>query len=430
MGCNKKAWIIRRKRYGQNGFSDKGIEALHTKEVERRKLKTLKRTINQRKVKGEYKSPKKGLTEIEYYGEEKAREVAKKKSIALKNSDYSKDKKKRAKAQKKALETKLSRYGPKLFPEESLKALRDPKAKAKAWETKRKRYGPKGISKKGLKACRKNLCNITHEQHSLGSKKGYETRCRKYGPNGLTEKGLKHITKLGKTQGKKNTDSSSKIKGWETRHQRYGKRGYKISEEDRRNRISKGLDGSSKEGLSWEQFYGVERSKEIKQKLSGTVVSLHADPNSTYNTPEYHEKHLKSMEKTSSENLRKWRNSLTPKQEEDLQRLAAKGRRIHPNKLEQRLIDICEEYNLPFKFTGDSPYPGLAGKMPDFVSTNGEKKIIEIFGDYWHSPDQVPERINLFKQYGYTTLILWGHELRSYADSELVKRINNFLRNN
>jgi G:T-mismatch repair DNA endonuclease (very short patch repair protein) len=51
---------------------------------------------------------------------------------------------------------------------------------------------------------------------------------------------------------------------------------------------------------------------------------------------------------------------------------------------------------------------------------NGQKKIIELFGDYWHGKERTgknkkgveKERINCFAKYGYQTLIIWEHELK------------------
>ncbi len=63
----------------------------------------------------------------------------------------------------------------------------------------------------------------------------------------------------------------------------------------------------------------------------------------------------------------------------------------------------------------------IEGKSPDFVNINGQKKLIELFGDYWHSKKitgkdetmEVNDRVNLFKQYGWDTLIIWEKELKN-----------------
>jgi len=78
----------------------------------------------------------------------------------------------------------------------------------------------------------------------------------------------------------------------------------------------------------------------------------------------------------------------------------------------------------------------LAGLIPDFTNTNGKKEIIEIFGDYWHSPEVVGDdwrrtelgKIMLYNSLNYKCLILWGSELQNLTDNEIVNKINAFFR--
>jgi len=74
-----------------------------------------------------------------------------------------------------------------------------------------------------------------------------------------------------------------------------------------------------------------------------------------------------------------------------------------------------------WKYIGDGKDENsiVAGKCPDFIHTDNQRKIIEHFGDYWHGEEVtgIPnerheqERIDLFAKYGYQTLIIWEHEL-------------------
>lgn len=52
---------------------------------------------------------------------------------------------------------------------------------------------------------------------------------------------------------------------------------------------------------------------------------------------------------------------------------------------------------------------------PDFINMNGQKKIIEFFGNYWHknSQERNKKRIKVFKKYGYDCLIIWEHDLKT-----------------
>lgn len=90
---------------------------------------------------------------------------------------------------------------------------------------------------------------------------------------------------------------------------------------------------------------------------------------------------------------------------------------IAPNKPETYLIKLLNKL-LPkeYKFVGDGKF-FIFGFNPDFVNCNGQKKIIEMFGDYWHNRTDAKKRDILrliaYKNYGYKTLIIWEHELKN-----------------
>lgn len=90
-----------------------------------------------------------------------------------------------------------------------------------------------------------------------------------------------------------------------------------------------------------------------------------------------------------------------------------KSRVITPNKEEQRLNNLLQEI-LPneYKYVGDWSFT-IEGKNPDFINVNGQKKIIEYNGYYWHKGENSKKRIGLFKKYGYDTLVIWSSELRN-----------------
>jgi hypothetical protein len=97
---------------------------------------------------------------------------------------------------------------------------------------------------------------------------------------------------------------------------------------------------------------------------------------------------------------------------------------ILPNKAEIKVLNILNEnYPNEWKYTGDFSFI-INGKSPDFTNVNGKKKLIELYGDYWHQGQNPQDRIDIFKPYGYDTLVIWEHELK---DIEKVKqKIDNF----
>lgn len=109
-----------------------------------------------------------------------------------------------------------------------------------------------------------------------------------------------------------------------------------------------------------------------------------------------------------------------------------KARHSRPNRVESRLINLLEEYSLPFRFVGNGEVI-IDGKNPDFIYTGNEKKIIELFGIYWHSP--LYRRIRPTSTYeavkshyaenGYDCLIIWDVELAT--PKLVVQKINKFV---
>lgn len=106
------------------------------------------------------------------------------------------------------------------------------------------------------------------------------------------------------------------------------------------------------------------------------------------------------------------------------------GEHKKPNKLETRLIGLIERSGLPFKYVGNWEFI-LGGKCPDFMSTDGRKLLIELFGNYWHivkAREAVEERVARFREHGFETLVLWEKEMDD--ESVVVDKIRRFCGEN
>lgn len=94
----------------------------------------------------------------------------------------------------------------------------------------------------------------------------------------------------------------------------------------------------------------------------------------------------------------------------------------HHTSPERKFEEICEKYNLPFRYVGDGQlWIGKEHLNPDFIENNGKKIIVEIFGDYWHSPlinPNLPERATFkyrkecYKKHGFKAYFLWESDLK------------------
>lgn len=95
------------------------------------------------------------------------------------------------------------------------------------------------------------------------------------------------------------------------------------------------------------------------------------------------------------------------------------------NKLLQK---ICKG---SYKFVGNGKVI-LDWFNPDFINITGEKKIIELYGDYWHNLPDWKERDKRrkisYNKLGYHFLIVWEHELKNI--NLLTEKILRFNRSN
>ncbi len=88
-----------------------------------------------------------------------------------------------------------------------------------------------------------------------------------------------------------------------------------------------------------------------------------------------------------------------------------------PNNKEKILIELINKNKLPYEYVGDGKLI-IGSKNPDFINKK-EKKIIELFGNYWHTKrvrtyEETEEgRIKFFKKYNFDTLIIWEKELEN-----------------
>jgi G:T-mismatch repair DNA endonuclease (very short patch repair protein) len=95
-----------------------------------------------------------------------------------------------------------------------------------------------------------------------------------------------------------------------------------------------------------------------------------------------------------------------------------------PNKAEQNLYQLLQGiFPNEYKFVGDGSVI-IGGKCPDFIGVNSQKKLIELYGDYWHRNDDEGNRIFYFRLLGYETLIVWEYELKDLE--KLRQRILDF----
>lgn len=126
---------------------------------------------------------------------------------------------------------------------------------------------------------------------------------------------------------------------------------------------------------------------------------------------------LKIKDKMSKITKEKWKDTLFIKNQQI-------GRSIMPNKKELILLNLLNKlFNNKWKYTGDFSFC-INGKCPDYTH-NTEKKLIELYGDYWHQGQNPQYRIDFFKKEGYETLVIWEHELKDM--NKVKERLFSFV---
>lgn len=112
---------------------------------------------------------------------------------------------------------------------------------------------------------------------------------------------------------------------------------------------------------------------------------------------------------------------------------------LHPNKSELYLQELLDRYFVnEWKYVGDGKdkvaIEEFNGLVPDWKHWNGRKVILELFGDYWHSPEVIGDdwakselgKIMVYNSLGYHCLVIWEHELKD--EQAVVAKVKQFMR--
>jgi len=100
-------------------------------------------------------------------------------------------------------------------------------------------------------------------------------------------------------------------------------------------------------------------------------------------------------------------------------------RKKKQNKPELLLTHSFRENNLPIFYTGSGEQQFyISNKRPDW-KVEGQKKVIEYCGTYWHTKEEIEERKELFKIAGYEVFIIWEGDEKNL--NELIDKIKEFI---
>ncbi len=221
----------------------------------------------------------------------------------------------------------------------------------------------------------------------------------------------------------------TRIKISETLKRKYGSgeivhpfKGKKHKEESRRNMSENSPDRFGDKNPRW----GKHCTEETKRKIGEVMKKAWEDGSyddvdwETLNSEKCLGRQMsKETRRLIGDKARERFND--PVYKDNLMRKVFAACRMKPNKPEQFLIALFKENNLPFKYVGDGSLI-IGGKCPDFSDGNG--RLIEHYGNYWHKGEDPQDRIDFFKGFGFNTLVIWELELSN--PSGVLARVESF----
>ncbi len=205
---------------------------------------------------------------------------------------------------------------------------------------------------------------------------------------------------------------------------------YRLFTEDHKEKIAIALTGKSIPETVKQKMRGRQHTEEELNKMRGRKhteewkVKRKEELSRWYADPKNKRKHIEgckspdSIKKRRESALRSWQT------DEFVRKQIKASNRCKINKAEQCLLDILDSfYPGEWKFVGDGTVI-INGHCPDFINVNGQKEIIEHFGDYWHRGENAEERAKIFAPFGYKTLVIWEAELKDVVSLE--RKIRHF----
>ncbi|MFH1547553.1 MAG: NUMOD3 domain-containing DNA-binding protein [bacterium] len=196
---------------------------------------------------------------------------------------------------------------------------------------------------------------------------------------------------------------------------------------------------SSTHVLKYMKKYGIERRKQHACKYGGyDFPKGEENPNFGRLKGEDNPMYGKYQSKETRDNIgkankKKWEDIEYKKRTLKAQIESRKLKPSIPEKKVKKLLDNIHPNE--FAYNGDfSLGITIGGRIPDFVNVNGNKEVIEVFGQYWHSPLHNPNvninrtyenTVRHYKKYGWNCLIIWDYELNN--KDNVIQKIQNFM---
>lgn len=179
-------------------------------------------------------------------------------------------------------------------------------------------------------------------------------------------------------------------------------------------------------------FYGKHHSPQTTENLSIRFKGRRRSPSTEF-TSEVMRKKCRDPEERKRRSIRTRQLWQSKEYVEKTIASLIKSLAKRPNELEQKAIKTLDA-NFPneWEYTGDGKV--MLGKLiPDFTNKNGQKKVIEVFGEYWHTGERTKNReertergrVKAYQKLGFSCLVLWDRDIEN--EDRVVKLVKEFM---
>lgn len=205
--------------------------------------------------------------------------------------------------------------------------------------------------------------------------------------------------------------------------------------EEHKRKMSKLMEGRYAGSPQNHPWFGRHHTEEEKLKMSQEISRVIKN---MWQDPEYRQKAIAAAKRRGQNPLFRLRDAEAHRrlwQNPEFVKKMMLAFSKKPTKPERQLGAILDRYFPEFKYNGDGRLGvTLGGLTPDFVNVNGKKHLIEVFGDYYHSPEVLGNKwkgselgkIMIYNSVGWDCLVIWERELEKLTEEEIIDKISNF----
>jgi len=165
-----------------------------------------------------------------------------------------------------------------------------------------------------------------------------------------------------------------------------------------------------------------------KKKNSEGVIRYFSNPENRQALSDTMKVVMNHPEVRSRESIAMKKRWSDPIQRDEMMRNWVRSSHVRPSALEEIMIGVIRDYNLPFRYNGDNGDVVVDGLCPDFVH-KVLKFVILVDGEMYHKDFEREIRIDkTYREAGYGIVHFSGMELTTMDDLHIYMTVWTFVR--